>query len=113
MSDTNYHGHLSQNSGNSGVTTDPNFQDKFSNKVRKKVAAITNVQDVRSVAYGNSVIVAVTLVDKSKAAETIKAIRDAVKPYADGKSITVVTDEGTLGSDRNIKNDIQHNRGGS
>ena len=40
ISDTNYHGHLSQNSGNSGVTTDPNFQDNFSNKVGKKVAAI-------------------------------------------------------------------------
>jgi spore cortex protein len=113
MSDTNYHGHLSKNIGNTGVTTDPNFQDDFSNKIRKKVAAINNVQAVRSVAYGNTVIVAVTLADKSKAENTKKAIRNAVKPYANGRPVTVVTDEGTIGSDRNIENDIQHQRGGS
>ncbi|MCL6571598.1 MAG: YhcN/YlaJ family sporulation lipoprotein [Bacillus sp. (in: Bacteria)] len=113
MSDTNYHGHLSRNIGNTGVTTDPNFQDNFSNKVRKKVAEINNVQAVRSVAYGNTVIVAVTLVDSSKAAVTKKAIKNAVKPYANGRPVTVVTDEGTLGSDRNIENDIQHQRGGN
>jgi spore cortex protein len=112
MSDINYHGHLNQNIGNTGVATDPKFQDNFSNKIRNKIETINNVQDVRSVAYGNSVTVSVTLIDKSKAAATKKAIRNVVKPYANGRTVTVITDEGTIGRDRNIKNDIQDQRGG-
>ncbi|CAH2716241.1 hypothetical protein BACCIP111895_03425 [Neobacillus rhizosphaerae] len=111
-SDMNYHGHLNKNIGNTGVATDPNFQDNVTNNIRNKVARINNVQDVRSVAYGNTVIVSVKLIDNGKAANTKKAIKDAVKPYANGRTVTVLTDEGTLGRDRNINNDIQLNRGG-
>jgi len=106
-SDMNYHGHLNTQTGNRGVKTDPRFQDNVSNKIRKKVATINNVQDVRSVAYGSTIIVSVDLSDKNRAAVTKKAIEKAVKPYANGRSITVLTDEGTLGRDRNIDNDIQ------
>ncbi|WML40692.1 YhcN/YlaJ family sporulation lipoprotein [Neobacillus sp. OS1-2] len=111
-SDMNYHGHLSTNMGNTGVATNPNFQDDFSNKIRNKVAAIHNVQDVRSVAYGNTVIVSVKLQDNSKAADTKRAIKNAVKPYAKGREVTVFTDEGAIGRDRNTENDIQRNKGG-
>lgn len=106
-SDMNYHGHLNRKIGNTGVATDPNFQDKVAGKIRKKVAAVNNVQDVRSVAYGNTIIVSVDLYDKSRAAETKKEIRKVVKPFANGKSVTVLTDEGILGRDRNKYNDIQ------
>ncbi|EKN66204.1 spore cortex protein CoxA [Neobacillus bataviensis LMG 21833] len=111
-SDMNYHGHLSTNMGNTGVATNPNFQDDFSNKIRNKVAAINNVQDVRSVAYGNTVIVSVKLHDNSKAADTKRAIKNVVKPYAKGRGVTVFTDEGAIGRDRNIHNDNQRNKGG-
>jgi spore cortex protein len=109
-SDLNYHGHLNQQIGNTGAT-DPKFQDNISSKIRKKVATVRNVQDVRSVAFGNSIIVSVDLIDKSRATATKKAIRNAVKPYADGRPVTVLTDEGALGRDRNKDNDIQ--RGGA
>lgn len=109
-SDLNYHGHLNRQIGNAGVVTDAKFQDNVSDKIRKKVRTVKNVQSVRSVAYGNTIIVSVNLKDKRKENETKKAIRNAVKPYADGKSITVLTDEGVLGRDRNFNNDIQ--RGG-
>ncbi|WP_066063857.1 YhcN/YlaJ family sporulation lipoprotein [Neobacillus soli] len=112
-SDMNYHGHLNKQIGKTGISTDPKFQDNFSNKIRSKVAKINNVQDVRSVAYGNTVIVSVNLADNSKAAATKQAIRNVVKPYADGRTITVLTDEGTIGRDRNIRNDTQRNKGGS
>ncbi|MFZ7945534.1 MULTISPECIES: YhcN/YlaJ family sporulation lipoprotein [Bacillaceae] len=111
-SDMNYHGHLSTNMGNTGVATNPDFQDNFSNKIRNKVAAIDNVRDVRSVAYGNTVIVSVKLHDNDKTAATKRAIKNAVKPYTMGRPVTVITDEGTLGRDRNIHNDIQRNKGG-
>ncbi|MEH7074182.1 YhcN/YlaJ family sporulation lipoprotein [Neobacillus drentensis] len=111
-SDMNYHGHLNTKNGNAGVATDPDFQDDFSNKVRNQVAAIPNVQAVRSVAYGNTIIVSVDLKNNDKASATKKAIRRAVKPYANGRTIQIITDEGTLGRDRNIYNDSQRQQGG-
>ncbi|MFF2447694.1 YhcN/YlaJ family sporulation lipoprotein [Neobacillus sp. NPDC058068] len=111
-SDMNYHGHLNKNIRNTGVVTDPNFQDDFSNKIRDKVASINNVSDVRSVSYGNTIMVAVKLNDNRKAAATKRAIKNAVKPYANGKTITVITDEGAIGNDANKENDIQRSKGG-
>lgn len=106
-SDFNYHGHMSRQYGNGGVVTKSSFQDQVTNKIRNKVQGIDNVRDVRSVGYGNTVIVSVKLIDNSRANETKRAIRDAVKPYADGKDITVMIDDGALGRDRNSNNEIQ------
>jgi spore cortex protein len=106
-SDMNYHGHLSRKNGNAGVVTDPKFQDTITHKIRGKVATINNVKDVRSVSYGNTIIVTVVLNDNSQDAKTKKAIRKVVKPYADGKSITVLTDEGAIGRYRNFGNHYQ------
>jgi spore cortex protein len=111
-SDMNYHGHLSVKNGNNGVVTDPDFQDNFTNKIRNKVNAIPNVQTVKSVAYGNTVIVSVELNDQDKASATKSAIKKAVKPYANGRTVTVITDEGTIGRDRNNYNDSQREKGG-
>ncbi|WP_413308523.1 YhcN/YlaJ family sporulation lipoprotein [Bacillus sp. 1P10SD] len=111
-SDMNYHGHLSKNTGNTGVATDSDFQDNVTAKIRRKVASVKNVQDVRSVAYGNSVIVSVKLADNSKAAETKRAIKNAVMPYTKGRNVTVLTDEGTMGRDRNKHNDSQPHKWG-
>lgn len=106
-SDMNYHGHLNQQTGNPGIATNPKFQDNVSHKIRNKVAQINNVQDVRSVAYGNTVTVSVKLYDNSWATKTKKAIRKAVIPYTNGRSVTVFIDEGTLGRDRNFDNHYQ------
>jgi spore cortex protein len=112
-SDLNYHGHLSAKNGNNGVVTNPEFQDRFTAKIRNNVENIDNVRNVRSVAYGNTVIVSVSLHDNDRAAETKRAIQKAVQPYAKGKTVQVITDEGTMGRDRNIHNDSQRNKGGS
>jgi spore cortex protein len=111
-SDMNYHGHLNVKNGKAGVATDPHFQDNFSNKIRNKVAAIPNVQAVRSVGYGNTIIVSVELHDDNQAPETKRAIHRAVEPYANGRTVTVITDEGTIGRDRNNFNDSQREKGG-
>jgi spore cortex protein len=111
-SDLNYHGHLSAKNGNNGVVTNPEFQDRFTAKIRNKVENIDNVRNVRSVAYGNTVIVSVSLHDNDQAAETKRAIKKVVQPYAKGKTVQVITDEGTMGRDRNIHNDSQRNKGG-
>lgn len=105
--DANYHGHLSQNTGNTGFSASPEYIGKISDQIRNKAAAVKNVRDVRSVVYGSSVLIAVDLIDKSKANSTKKAIRKAVKPYANGRSITVISDEGTFSRNRNLHNDIR------
>jgi spore cortex protein len=112
-SDLNYHGHLSAKNGNNGVVTNPDFQDRETAKIKDKVENIDNVRNVRSVAYGNTVIVSVSLHDKDQASETKRAIKSAVKPYADGKTVQVLVDEGTMGRDKNIHNDFQREKGGN
>ncbi|MFL6559243.1 MAG: YhcN/YlaJ family sporulation lipoprotein, partial [Bacillus sp. (in: firmicutes)] len=99
-SDMNYHGHLSTKNGRAGVATDSDFQDNVTNKMRNKVAAVPNVQSVRSVAYGNTIIVSVNLIDNDKAAATKSAIKKAVQPYTNGRNVQVITDEGAIGRDR-------------
>lgn len=106
-SDANYHGHMNERIGTTGTTTNPEFQDQAKGTIKRRAAAVDNVRQVRSVVYGNSVIISVDLVDNARADETIRAIRNTVKPYVGGRSIQVITDEGALGRDRNINNDIQ------
>lgn len=106
-SDFNYHGHMSRQYGNAGVVTESSFQDQVTNKIRNKVQRVDNVRSVRSVGYGNTIIVSVKLKDNSRANETKQAIRKAVKPFSDGRDITVYTDDGALGRDRNFNNEIQ------
>ncbi len=105
-SDMNYHGHLNRNIGNTGVAVDHEFQEDVTNAIRNKVANVDNVRSVRSVAYGNSVWISVKLMDDTRAADTKRAIKKAVSPDVKGKTIEVITDEGALGRERNIHNDI-------
>ncbi|MEH7245468.1 YhcN/YlaJ family sporulation lipoprotein [Neobacillus niacini] len=106
-SDANYHGHLNQRLGNTGTTTNPEYQDKVTEQIKSKVADIDNVQQVRSVLYGNSVMVSVKLADNARAEETKRAIQSAVKPLANGRSVQVITDDGALGREGNRNNDSQ------
>jgi len=107
-SDVNYHGHLNQRMGNTGTTTNPETQDRITANIKRKVAAVDNVDQVRSVLYGNSIIVSVKLADNDHTEETKKEIEKAVKPYANGRSVQVILDDGAIGRDRNRNNDIQH-----
>ena len=99
-SDVNYHGQLNQNIGNQGYYTDRVTLKKISDKIKHKAETVKNVQDVKSVIYGNSVLISIDLVDNSRAKETQQAVEKAVKPYVHGKSVTVITDEGTFSRDR-------------
>jgi spore cortex protein len=109
-SDANYHGHLNQRRLNvpGTDTTNPEAQDRVTDQIRSKAAAVDNVQQVRSVLYGNDVIVYIEVNDGGRSDETKKAVQTAVKPYANGKNIRVITDDGALGRDRNHHNGEQH-----
>ncbi|SDM22462.1 YhcN/YlaJ family sporulation lipoprotein [Bacillus sp. OK048] len=106
-SDANYHGHLNQRLGNTGTTTNPEYQDRVTEQIKSRVADVDNVQQVRSVLYGNSIMVSVKLADNNRAAETKRAIQNAVSPLANGKSVQVISDDGALGREGNRNNDSQ------
>lgn len=106
-SDANYHGHLNQRLGNTGTTTKPESQDRVTERIKSKVADVENVQEVRSVTYGNSVMVSVKLENNKRAKETQRAIQNAVKAYANGRSVQVMIDDGALGREGNRNNDSQ------
>jgi spore cortex protein len=105
--DVNYHDHLNQNINNTGLSTDHQTLAKISDKIRTKVSRVQNVQGVRSVVYGSSVLIAVDLKDKAKANSTKKAIQNAIKPYLNGRKATVITDEGTFSRDRNNQTGVR------
>lgn len=106
-SDANYHGHLNQTTASTGFSASPQYLADISDQIRNRAAQVANVRDVRSVVYGSSILISVDLIDKSRAAATKKAIQKAVKPYANGRSITVISDEGTFSRERNLHNDIR------
>ncbi len=105
-SDMNYHGHLNKKMGKMGVAVTPDFQENVTNNIKNTVADLDNVRSVRSVAYGNTIIISVKLVNNDRAAETKRAIRKAVKPFSNGRSVQVITDDGSLGRDRNSDNEV-------
>lgn len=106
-SDVNYHDHLNQNIANTGYVNDYGSNKKVSDKIRRKAESVKNVQDVHSVIYGNSVLISIDLVDNKREKETKKAVQAAVKPYVNGKAVSVIIDEGTFSRDRNINFDLQ------
>lgn len=109
-SDANYHNQLNQNINNTGFSTDHKALARISEKLRRKVSGTANVRDVRSVIYGSSVLIAVDLIDKSKADTTKKEIQKAVKPYVNGKAVTIITDEGSFSRDRNNQSGVRAER---
>jgi spore cortex protein len=104
--DANYHGHLNDNI-RSVKKSNPSADDDLAMKIEDITSSVENVNDVRSVSYGSNVMIAVDLNDHSKEEKTKREIKDAVQPYLKGRSVTVVTDEGTFSRVRNNDNDVR------
>jgi spore cortex protein len=105
--DANYHGHLNDNTNKAKSSYYTAYEGELTEKIGSVTGAVPNVEDVRSVTYGSNVLIAVDLTDYSKEEETKRDIRGAVQPYLRGRSVTVVTDEGTFSRIRNIDNDLR------
>jgi spore cortex protein len=95
---------------NNRIPAGTNKNGEISDQIRKKAASVSNVRDVRSVVYGSNVYISVQLLDKTRAKQTKQAIRKAVRPYTDGRAVTVITEEGTFDNEQNINNDLQESR---
>jgi spore cortex protein len=107
-SDANYHGHLNDNTVRAKSSYYNAYEGELSDKIGNVTGSVPNVEDVRSVTYGSNVLIAVDLTDYSKEEATKRDIKEAVQPYLRGRSVTVVTDEGTFSRIRNIDNDLRN-----
>ncbi|HYK72626.1 MAG TPA: YhcN/YlaJ family sporulation lipoprotein [Pseudoneobacillus sp.] len=107
-SDANYHGHLNDNTKKARSSYFTAYEGELTEKIGNVTGAVPNVEDVRSVTYGSNVLIAVDLTDYSREEETKRDIVEAVQPYLRGRSVTVVTDEGTFSRLRQIDNDLRN-----
>jgi spore cortex protein len=106
--DANYHGHLNDNTNKPRSSYYNAYEGELTDKIGDVTGKVPNVEDVRSVTYGSNVLIAVDLTDFSKEEATKRDIKEAVQPYLRGRSVTVVTDEGTFSRIRNIDNDLRN-----
>lgn len=85
-------------SNQTSIMSTPNLANDASlmNQLNKTVAAIPNVKKVQTVVNNNRVVIAVDMSSYLDAAKTRKKIEDAVKPYVNGRTITIVTDRGSF-----------------
>ncbi|WP_442595197.1 YhcN/YlaJ family sporulation lipoprotein [Neobacillus sp. D3-1R] len=107
-SDANYHGHLNDNTKKARSSYYTAYEGELTEKIGNVTGTVSNVEDVRSVTYGSNVLIAVDLTDYSREAQTKRDIEEAVQPYLRGRSVTVVTDEGTFSRLRQIDNDLRN-----
>jgi spore cortex protein len=105
--DANYHGHLDDQSQRPRSSYYNAYEGELSEQIADVTASVPNVEDVRAVAYGTDILIAVDLADESKQSTTLATIRQKVTPYLHGRTVTVVTDEGTFSRVRNIDNDLR------
>ncbi|MGM0844102.1 MAG: YhcN/YlaJ family sporulation lipoprotein [Bacillota bacterium] len=105
--DANYHGHLDDNTRKARNSYYTAYEGELAEKIGEITASVENVNDVRSVTYGTNVLIAVDLADDNRFDETEREIERAVQPYLKGRTVTVVSDEGTFSRIRNIDNDLR------
>ena len=106
-SDANYHGHLNGKNNRARSSYYTAYEGELAEKIGDVTASVHNVKDVRSAVYGDDVLIAVDLNDYLQEERTKQQINKAVKPYLKGRTVTVVTDEGTFSRVRSIDNDIR------
>lgn len=105
--DANYHGHLDDQTRKARSSYYTAYEGDLAEKIGDVTAKVPNVEDVRSVVYGSNVLIAVDLTNYDRDVETKADITKAVQPYLRGRSVQVVTDEGTFSRIRNIDNDLR------
>lgn len=105
--DLNYHGHLNDEDNTAKSTGYyNNYDGSLAERITERVEGIANVDDVRTVIMGDTILVAIDTNDRNDVNVPDK-VRRAVEPLAKGRNINVVTDETTYSRVRNLDNDIR------
>lgn len=108
-SDVNYHGHLDANNSRVRSANNTAYDIRLADKLDHAAASVVNVEDVHSIVYKNSVIIAVDLKDTKNEAQVREQVGKAVQPYLNGKTVNVISDEGTFTRIRDIDYRLRHN----
>lgn len=103
--------------GVSNRTATPNQintnEREMARKIANAVARVKNVDDVRTVVYGNDVLVGVIMNSTGTEQATKAAIRRAASPHLKGKNLMVVTDENTFSRILEIDNNLRNGNTGT
>ena len=106
-SDINYHGHLNDINGGARSSYYTAYEGNLMKKIANEASSVENVNDARSVIYENKVILAAVLKDYHREKETIKEIRNTVKPYLGDRSLKIITKESDYSRIKNIDNTLR------
>jgi spore cortex protein len=105
--DMNYHGHLDGRQARILAANDTDSAVHLANRLTTVVRSVANVQDVHTYVYKNNVIIALDLENVQNAEQTRQQVQRAVQPYLNGRTLNIVSDEGTFTRIR----DINRNQG--
>lgn len=106
--DKNYHGHLGNNAGNAQSSYYEAYEGELVEKINLAAANVNNVREAQTVVNGNDIIIAASLKDSSREETTKTEIQNAVKPFLNGRTSHIVTDEKIFNRLRNIDNDLRN-----
>lgn len=84
-----------------------NENDSFLEKVNTSTEDVEGVEDARTLVTGKQVLIAVKISDENRAEKVKANIKNAVKDHVEGRSLTVVTDNGTYNRVKNVENELR------
>lgn len=105
--DKNYHGHLNDNNGGARSSYYTAYNGVMTRQIVNATKSVENVVDARAVVHEDEIMVGAVLENRSRENETKTAITRAVKPYLNGKALTIVTDESIFSRIRTIDNTLR------
>ncbi|MGG0716341.1 YhcN/YlaJ family sporulation lipoprotein [Robertmurraya massiliosenegalensis] len=106
-SDQNYHAHLNTNNSGARSPYYTAYNGRLAQRVAYTATTVVNVADARAVVQEDQIMVGAVLEDPQRSDETKAAIREAVEPHADGKKVTVTTNDSMYSRIRTIDNELR------
>lgn len=96
-----------RNNNGSGLN---NENDNFLEKINTSAEDVEGVEDARTIVSRKQVLIAAKITDGNQAEKVKANIENAVKDHTDGRSLTVVTDNGTYNTVKDLENDLRSGR---
>lgn len=87
-----------------------NENDNILEKINTSAEDVKGVEDARTIVSGKQVLIAAKITDKNQAEKVKTNIKNAVKDHTDGRSLTVVTDNGTYNRVKDVENGLRSGR---
>lgn len=84
--------------------------DNYLEKINTSAEDVEGVEDARTIVSGKQILIAVKLKDEKQAEKAKANIKNAVKDFTDGHSLTVVTDNRTYNRVKAVENNLRNGR---